>query len=306
MGAFVDLTGCVFGELTVKARAENKGKETMWLCECSCGNTKIVSGGNLRNGYTKSCGCRQYAGIKAYNEDKALKLEGKRFGRLLVTSRHKSSRKGRTMWDCICDCGNTCVACGRDLVQGDTRSCGCLHDELLMRRVVKHGLSRVGKRDPRYLRLYTINTRCYNPKHPRYKDYGGRGIKVCFEWNVYENPRALENWLRFCDETGYREGLTIERKDVEGDYTPTNCLWIPLREQYFNTRRTVRLSNGRPLIQVCIELGFFEKSADDMKLYRRITNHYRRYGTLPKEVVDAAIRQNKRHLLEGVKHVERN
>ena len=59
MGKSIDLKGKVYGKLTVVDRAENKGRAPMWNCECSCGNTKIVNGGSLRRGYTKSCGCNQ-------------------------------------------------------------------------------------------------------------------------------------------------------------------------------------------------------------------------------------------------------
>ena len=72
--------------------------------------------------------------------------------------------------------------------------------------------------------------RCYNPRHKSYSSYGGRGISVCDSWNKYENFKewAISN--------GYSEGLSIERVDVNGDYCPENCKWVPMSEQHLNKR----------------------------------------------------------------------
>ena len=77
-----------------------------------------------------------------------------------------------------------------------------------------------------------MKRRVLNPNNIGYQDYGGRGIKICDEWLVYEN---FNNWAI---NNGYKEGLSIERKNVNGDYCPENCCWIARNEQASNKRNT--------------------------------------------------------------------
>jgi len=98
-----------------------------------------------------------------------------------------------------------------------------------------------------------MKTRCSNPGDRSYYLYGGRGIRVCREWS--ESYSAFEKWAKAA---GYRPGLTIERVDVDGDYSPENCTWIPKGEQSMNTRRCVLLTyNGetKPIKAWADELG---------------------------------------------------
>jgi len=84
-----------------------------------------------------------------------------------------------------------------------------------------------------------MKQRCFNNSHPNYKYYGGRGISICKEWFTFEN---FYNWAV---ENGYQDGLTIERKNNDGDYCPENCTWIPKSKQQQNTRKTIRVKiNG--------------------------------------------------------------
>ena len=80
--------------------------------------------------------------------------------------------------------------------------------------------------------------RCYTPSRKDYKWYGAKGTYVCAEWHQF--PTFAE----WASSSGYAEGLTLERKDVEGHYTPANCCWIPMREQNLNKRKTVRWRHG--------------------------------------------------------------
>lgn len=100
----------------------------------------------------------------------------------------------------------------------------------------RHGLSR----HPLYSSYYTIIKRCYNPKHDGYKNYGERGIKVCEEWlNSYEE---FYNWAI---NNGWKQSLSLDRIDVNGDYCPENCRWITMFEQQSNKRNSIILEyNG--------------------------------------------------------------
>lgn len=118
-----DLTKMQFGLLTVRERAGKmeKGNKSLWLCDCKCGGTKIVSGNNLRNGYTKSCGC-------IGNNKNETDVKGKTYGRLtpIRPTKQKDSH-GSTVWECRCGCGNPnpVFASVRYLIGGSVTSCGC-------------------------------------------------------------------------------------------------------------------------------------------------------------------------------------
>ena len=129
-----DLTGKKFERLTVVRRAPDKktkyGKNNiMWECVCDCGNTVIVPRNSLTSGKRESCGCLQ-------RERQLHDLTGQRFGRLTVVKRapNKYSKNGSrtTMWECVCDCGNTTITGAPNLTTGGTRSCGCLRDEVVV------------------------------------------------------------------------------------------------------------------------------------------------------------------------------
>lgn len=82
-----------------------------------------------------------------------------------------------------------------------------------------------------------MKQRCTNPNRPDYQRYGGRGISICFEWE--DNYLEFREWaLR----TGYTDDLSIDRIDVDGNYCPENCRWVPMKIQANNTRRNRYLS----------------------------------------------------------------
>lgn len=100
-----------------------------------------------------------------------------------------------------------------------------------------------------------MKARCYNKNNGDYPNYGGRGIKICEEWQDYE---AFQSWA---NENGYGDGLTIDRINVSGDYSPDNCRWITQREQTRNTRLTVYLTafgETKPLVEWAEEYGHSE------------------------------------------------
>jgi hypothetical protein len=169
---------------------------------------------------------------------KRLDLKGKKFGRLLVLDYVGLNKHSRSIWECLCDCGMTAVVEGFKLKSGHTKSCGCLNIEKLIERSTTHGLMRL------YYRAYKtwqdMLQRCYNPKNKRYKDYGGRGIKVCERW------LGKDGFKNFIEDMGDRPlYLTIHRIDNDGDYELKNCKWETDREQQRNrSNNKILVFNG--------------------------------------------------------------
>lgn len=156
---------------------------------------------------------------------------GKRYGRLVVLKRDENKTSG-TYWICQCDCGNIKSINTSELGGNRTKSCGCLKREILKKQQeTTHGETNT--------RLYSIwramKKRCYQPTSAGYKNYGGRGIVVCDDWVCsYENFRdwALKN--------GYKENLTLDRLNNDGNYEPSNCRFSTYIQQA-NNKRTNRV-----------------------------------------------------------------
>lgn len=158
-------------------------------------------------------------------------LTGTKFGRLTVVTRQGTDKHGHALWICECICGKNVVVTGNGLVSGDTKSCGCLKMESVANLNKRHGMSNT--------RLHKIwknmKQRCLNTENPHFADYGGRGITVCEEWK--DDFQAFYQWATA---NGYKDGLTIERKNNDGDYCPQNCVWTTIDKQQRN-KRNVRL-----------------------------------------------------------------
>ncbi len=155
------------------------------------------------------------------------------FGRLTVVSRAANTGGGVT-WNCECSCGNKKSVRADALNGGGATSCGCWLKELGSKIHKTHGHHKNGKPSPTYKSWQSMKQRCDNPKSTGFEYYGGRGIKVCERWNKFNN---------FLEDMGERpEGLTLDRKDVDGNYELPNCKWASDAEQGAN-RRVCRAHN---------------------------------------------------------------
>jgi hypothetical protein len=174
-------------------------------------------------------------------------LTDRRFGRLVVLG-YVGVNKRATQWHCLCDCGHDCIIASASLTNGLTQSCGCFHQEQIGNLRRTHGRSRTTV----YRTWQGMISRCYNPKNPAFHHYGGRGIGVCSRWKD-----SFENFLSDMGERPSRNH-SIERKNVNGNYAPDNCIWATSREQSRNKRNNkfITINNETlPLIDWCERHG---------------------------------------------------
>jgi hypothetical protein len=166
-------------------------------------------------------------------------LSGQRFGKLIIISRAANDKYHHKRWLCRCDCGVIKEMNEFPIVSGRSQSCGCIHKNLFKERILKHGMHK----SPEYRAWQDMKDRCYNINNERYCDYGGRGIKVCERWLVFEN---------FLEDMGFRPGneFSLDRyPNNDGDYEPDNCRWGTDEQQSRNKRSNTLLRyNGEEMI----------------------------------------------------------
>ena len=156
-------------------------------------------------------------------------LIGLKFGRWTLIEFAGYAKNYVAKWKCRCDCGNEAVVQLSNLKSGNSKSCGCLSKEMAGARVYKHGYA--SKNTKEYAAWLSMKTRCYNPNYQHFKDYGGRGIKICERWlNSFENfladigkaPDELHSLDRYINN--------------DGNYEPGNVRWATSSEQIQNRR----------------------------------------------------------------------
>lgn len=247
---FVDYTGFKTGKVTVLGfhswhKQPSGQKKSKWLCSCECGNEFVALGYNIKKeGHTTSCGCEKGQALVRYREKVKSgewipeKLVGEKFGRLTVqgfTKWHFTADNQRvSMWDCLCDCGNS-IEMRRSYLQAtDVPSCGCYKREVLSALQTKHGMHGT----PTHNSWTKMKERCYLESYKEKDYYQARGIKVCDRW--------LESFENFLEDMGERpEGTSLDRIDPDRGYSPENCRWADLTIQAYNRRMNTNNTSGR-------------------------------------------------------------
>jgi hypothetical protein len=174
------------------------------------------------------------------------------FGKLVVLglAPHVGSGRYSYWYWCQCECGNFIQVKGIRLRNGHTKSCGCRKAEVTRERS-KHNAAANGKLTLEYRVWIEMKQRCYNPNCSRFYTHGSRGITVCDRWK--------DSYVAFMEDMGPRpKGMTLERRENDGDYTPENCYWATRIEQARNRRNNVLATlNGetKPMSQWCEELN---------------------------------------------------
>lgn len=181
------------------------------------------------------------------------------FGRLTPIRIAPNGSVGYPKWECVCTCGNTVVVRADNLRSGSTKSCGCLHSEVIASVMSGNDYAKTPMSKDKYKapdeetytrgadRLYSVyksmKSRCYNVKAPNYKNYGARGIRICEEW--LEDFDSFRSWALKSgyDYSAKRGECTIDRIDPDGNYSPENCRWVSMLVQRHNRRKTPEIKS---------------------------------------------------------------
>lgn len=211
---------------------DNNGNKK-WLCECNCESKThktFISTVISKRIFPESCGCLKLSKLK---EERI----GQTFGRLTIVD--IINKNGKNLCKCVCSKdGNIVFKSYNELLKAKYPSCGCWYKE----KMIEHNKANQKIFNKKLYKVWLgMKDRCNNPNHASYKYYGGKGIKICSEWE--KDYFSFENWAFDND---YKNGLTIDRIDPNKDYMPENCRWITLENQSLNRTNTIyTLYNGK-------------------------------------------------------------
>jgi len=249
-----DWTGVRNGRITVLYKntdiPPNYGSY-YWHCKCDCGKEFDTLSANILK--TMSCGCYRAERI---SETKRVDITGKRSGHLVAIKPTGNHIGSFLEWECRCDCGNVVYLPVTKISQGSQLTCGKEDCPYLHQiRVNSATVWKTADEKKIVEKYHGMMNRCYNPNDVKsYKDYGGRGIYVCPEWKG--NIKAFVDWAL---EHGYKPGLTIDRIDVNGPYSPENCRWVDMKAQA-NNKRT------NHYLEVCGQVQTVKQWADQLPI----------------------------------------
>jgi hypothetical protein len=187
--------------------------------------------------------------------DSKIAAAGDVYGRYTILGLFKENPSDRRILARVqCSCGSPPRYVRVDTLRnGTSQSCGCLHKE----RVTTHGLWS----NPLSKVWRSMIARCTDPKNHKFARYGGRGISVCERW------LTVENFVHDMS-PGYAKGMTLDRRDNDGNYDPDNCHWATARQQTRNYSRNVLLEHqGKTL---CVADWAAELGIDAKVLYDRV------------------------------------
>lgn len=163
-------------------------------------------------------------------------LTGMKFGRWTVLGYSHTNGLRALYWTCKCECGTIKEVSGNSLRNNRSKSCGCLSKEVSREVGKKSNKSHGQFGTPLYFVWNSMKQRCNNPNSTSYSDYGKRGISVCDEWSEFE---PFYRWAML---SGYKQGLSIDRTDNNGNYHPENCRWVSGKKQCRNRRSNKRFT----------------------------------------------------------------
>lgn len=178
-------------------------------------------------------------------------MTGKIYGDLTVIKFSHYDKKRNSYWLCKCSCGKEKIVRRTHLISGGVSSCGCQKPIKCGNASRKHGVWAKNKRI--YKIWECMNRSCYNEQNPNYPWYGGKGVTVCEEWK-----NDILSFYTWAISSGYTDELTIDRINCNGNYEPTNCRWIPFKEQCLNTTRTTEVTIDGVTDTISHWLKFFD------------------------------------------------
>lgn len=277
-------------------KVDRKRRQIKFICEC--GNYIVAEPNSIISGNTISCGCynKERSAISNNinntgkpNPYKILYKKGEKIGECTFVKEVSSvGQVRRAIFICKCgkefECNIAAIKCGFQL------SCGCVRDERIVASISTHGNTRNRNPTTEYISWGAMIKRCNNKNIKEYKNYGGRGIKVCERW-----LHSFENFLADMGKRPSKSHSLDRYPNNDGDYEPNNCRWATKKEQCRNQRRTVMVQyNGQPIsLQELCE----KQNLVAINIYNRIF----RYGYSLEEAIAAPKNYKRRTFAKAIK-----